>query len=228
MSGLQTIINNASAISINRPKLAGHTISRSGRVKTIGVASAIPWQFSITIDDGLRYSENRALLEELDRIDRVLPTTIDIGATNAGLRYITAYEPLLSIQQLRDCTILSTGTNSINIDVSHLTNIGSQDLIFRKGDYIQPGGQGTNEDDYPYPYTVTEDIVKGVLSSRPIPLSRPFIPTSAVNVVNAAYGVRTGHFVTWTVIVLSKPSYKLLPGDRIGWSGDFELLEVIE
>lgn len=226
MSGLQTIIDNASAIQIDRRKLAGHTISRSGRVKTIGVASAIPWQFTVTMHDGLEYSENRALLEELDRIDRVLPSTIDIGASNSGLSYITEYTGPLTGTQLDNTSIQSVSGDQLTLDVSAVTNVPSQTVIFAKGDYIQPGS--STDRDYPYPYTVVEDVVRGSGNTVTITLNRPFIPSSAVDPVASNYALRVGTDVDWTVIVMTKPSYSLMPGNRISWATEFELLEVIQ
>lgn len=226
MSGLQTIIDNASAIQIDRRKLAGHTISRSGRVKTVGVASAIPWQFAVTMHDGLEYSENRALLEELDRIDRVLPSTIDIGASNPGLSYITEYSGPLTGTQLDNTSIQGVSGDQLVLDVSAITNVSSQTVLFAKGDYIQPGSSTLR--DYPYPYTVVDDVVRGSGNTVTIGLNRPFIPSSSVDPVSSNYGLRVGTDVTWTVIMLTKPSYSLLPGNRISWATEFELLEVIQ
>ena len=63
---LQTIIDNATFITIKRKKLASQSVSRSGRVLTAEVASAEPYRFIVGMHEGLAYSSNRDLVETLD------------------------------------------------------------------------------------------------------------------------------------------------------------------
>ena len=47
------------------------------------MASAVPYRFVVGMHDGLTYSTNRNVLEELDTLDTTTEENIDIGSTNA-------------------------------------------------------------------------------------------------------------------------------------------------
>ena len=233
---IQKVFDNASSIQIDKRRLAGHTLSRSGRLKTLSVASAVPWQFKVRLSDGLRYSENREFLNDLDQLDRVFPERINIGQSNFRLDYITKYNNPsgFSEQDLRNMTIVAVGTGvgsgalQFTVDCTQLPTQSRYDVLFEKGDIIQPGGWGTNEDDYLYPYVVTEEVIRGVADNRVIPVHRPFIQMPDVDPVALGYGVRAGVKCNWNLLMIKKPSYTVLPYDRIGWDGEFEFIEVIE
>ena len=50
---LQTIVDNATYVTIYRKKIAGQSISRSGRLLTSEVVSAVPYQFTSGMHSGL-------------------------------------------------------------------------------------------------------------------------------------------------------------------------------
>lgn len=216
---LQTIIDNCVSISIDRRKLAGFTVSRSGLVKISSVASNVPWQMVIDMHAGMKYSTNRNMLEELDRIDRVQTTTINIGATNPGLAYLTEYQGDLSAGQINTITIDSANVLTVTMNVSSVSASASS-YVFRKGDYWMPTGV------YKYPYTVTADVQRGTGSTISVPINRPFIDQAGYTEVGA--GIDVGKNVTWNMLMAKKPSYAVVPHDRIAWDGAFELVEVIE
>lgn len=216
---LQTIIDNCVSITIDRRKLAGYTVSRSGLIKISSVASNVPWQMVVDMHAGMSYSQNRAMLEELDRVDRVQATTINIGATNPNIAYVTEYQGDLSAAQINNITISSANVLTVTMDVSNVTASASA-YVFRKGDYWQPTGA------YKYPYTVTADVQRGSGSTVDVPINRPFIDQAGYTEVGA--GIDVGTEVTWNMLVTSKPSYSVIPYDRIAWDGAFELVEVIE
>ena len=87
--GIQTIIDRASFITVDKKKLASQTISRSGKLLTAEVTSNRPYRFVIGVNPGYSYSGNRDLLEELDSLDITTEENVDIGSTNTGLGYIT-------------------------------------------------------------------------------------------------------------------------------------------
>ena len=95
---IQSMIDNAVSININRRAIVAQTISRSNRLKTSERGDRV-WQFSITPTPGLKYETNRDLLEELDRVDRLLPETVSFS-NNANLSWITAYKGELTQTQL--------------------------------------------------------------------------------------------------------------------------------
>jgi hypothetical protein len=216
---LQTIIDNAMSINIERRKVSGYTVSRSGQIKLSSIASNVPWQMIVEMHSGLKYSTNRAVLEELDRIDRTLISTINIGNTNPGLAYITNYQGQLNSTQIGNITIASANVLNVVMNVSSVS-ASSGTFVFRKGDYWMPTGA------YKYPYTVTADVTRGSGSTITVPINRPFIDQAGYTEVGA--GIKVGKDVTWNMVIISKPSYAVVPYDRIGWNGAFELVEVID
>jgi len=212
---LQNIVDNATSISFNRGKLAAQTISRSGRVLTSEVVSSQPFQFDITMSPGLKFSTNRALIEEIDRLDIVETGTIDFGGTNTALSYLTAYQG----------GVVNTGLITINgyaganlyINAASLTGSG---YLFKAGDVIQPGAG------YKYPYTVTADVVFSTDANVTIPVHRPIIAQTGYTMAGSALTV--GPACTYQVKMMSKPSYTVVPNDRLVFNSAFKLIEVIE
>jgi hypothetical protein len=183
------------------------------------VASNVPWQMVIDMHAGMKYSTNRNMLEELDRVDRVQTTTINIGSTNTGIAYLTEYQGDLSAGQLNSITVASANVLTVTMNVSAVSaSTGS--YVFRKGDYWMPTGA------YKYPYTVTADVQRGSGSTISVPINRPFIAQTGYTLAGA--GIDVGKDVTWNMLVTKKPSYAVVPHDRIAWDGSFEIVEVIE
>lgn len=216
---LQTIVDNAMSITIDRRKVSGYTVSRSGQIKISSIASNVPWQMTIEMHSGLKYSQNRAVLEELDRIDRAITSTINIGTSNPGLAYLTKYQGDLSTSDIGNITVAAANVLTVTLDVSSVS-AGSGAYVFRKGDYFTLDGA------YKYPYTVTSDVLRGAGSTLSVPINRPFITQSGYTTVGA--GIEVGKDITWNMVIISKPSYSVVPYDRIAWNGAFELVEVIE
>lgn len=216
---LQTIIDNCVSITIDRRKVSGYTVSRSGQIKLSSIASNVPWQMTVDMHAGMKYSTNRSMLEELDRVDRVIPSTINIGTSNPGLAYVTAYQGDLTPAQIANITVSSANVLTITMDVSSVS-ASSTAVVFKKGDYIQLNGA------YKYPYTVTSDVLRGSASTISVPINRPFITQSGYTTAGA--GIEVGSDVTWNMVIISRPSYTVIPYDRIAWDSAFELVEVIE
>lgn len=217
---IQRIIDGAETIEIKRQKLTGQSISRSGIIKTSTVASHQPWLLTVSFPDGLRFSENRDLVEELDRIDRSTESTIDIGNTNPGLNYITSYQGEFSQSQLNAITVDTASASNITLNVSAVSGSISTDIVFEPGDYVQI------DSGYRYPYTVTQRVLRGVGNTITVPINRPFITQTGFSV--GGQGILVGPSVTWRVICLTRPSWRIIPRDILGFSGEFELIEVIE
>jgi hypothetical protein len=218
---LQTIINNATFITLNRRKVASQSISRSGRLLTAELASAVPYRFTVGMHSGLKFSENRALVEELDRLDVTSEETIDIGATNVGQAYITQYQGDVPDAELARCLLMSaTGSDGPNIHINtQATLFSSYSYLFKKGDYVQPG------DGYRYVYTVTEDVPFTQSADITVPCHRNIIPQSSYSFTNNGFGV--GANCDFRVKMITKPSYNVEPYDILSFNSDFELIENI-
>jgi hypothetical protein len=212
--GLQTIINNATYITVEYNKLAAQSFSRSGRLLTAELVSAVPFKLTVGMHDALRYSESRALLAELGSLDITTEEEVDIGRTNTGLNYLTAYQG--DSTGIASVTCVSGNGKQLLVNA---TNAGSGTYLFKKGDYIQPGGA------YRYPYIVTADVAHTTSSSVAVSIHRTFIPQSGYTLSNAA--LVTGVNCDFYVKMISKPSYSVVPYDLLQFGGDFDLVEVI-
>ena len=217
---IQTIIDNAVNINIDRRKLAGQTVSRSGHVKVASVASSIPWVFTVNMHNATQYSTNRALFESIDQLDRVFEEQIDIGSTNTGLAYITQYQGTLDPTQIGQITVASADALEMVLDMSAVVGELSGDYVVKKGDYIQLSGV------YRYPYTATADVLRGSATTVTVPINRPFIEQGSYTTIGA--NVVMGSDCTWKVVMSAKPSYTIVPHDRGVFNGAFELVEVIQ
>lgn len=214
---LQNIIDSAVTIQMDRRKISGHTISRSGLIKISSVASNIPWMFKVEMNQGLRYSESRAILEELDRIDRIQLSTINIGKTNPGLAYITSYMGEATQTQLDKITFDSYDGLTVTLNGS-LSGIQASRIVYKKGDFIQLT-------DSKYPYVVTADVVRGAAGNFVVPINRPFITQTGYN--PAGKIIKAGVDVTWQVVMTQRPSFTITPWNRVVFNGQFEAMEVI-
>ena len=211
---LQTIVDNATYVTIYRKKIAGQSISRSGRLLTSEVVSAVPYQFTSGMHSGLQYSANRGLTEDLNALDVTEEATIDIGTTNTSLAYITKY--LGDSTGIGACTITGSSGNTLIINA---TNAGTGTFLFKKGDYVQPASG------YRYPYQVTADVAHTTAASVTIPLSRTFIPQDSYSLNGKLFVV--GSACTWKVKMINKPRYSVLPGDILQFDDKFEFIEFI-
>lgn len=217
---IQNLINKSSAININKRKSIGQTISRSGVIKT-SLQQASLYRFTVVMSDGLVYSANRGLLEDLDTQDRNQEANVDIGTTNTGLSYITAYQGDTSQSDLGNISMLGNTGANIYVDCSGLTSGAT--TLFKKGDYIQPLG---NTSTYRYPYQVTSDVAYSTSSNVTIPVHRPVRSQTDVDLTTG--GFRTGSAVRFHVKALVMPTYTVIPYDRISFDSDLELIEVLE
>lgn len=220
--GLQTIIDNASFITINKRKGIGQTISRSGHIKT-SVQQGSLYRFTVGVDQGLTYSTNRNLLEDIDTLDRNEESNVDIGATNTGLTYITAYQGDLTEGQTNTVSMVDAVGSNIYVNTLSVSgNVSGYTTLFKKGDFIQPQG---NTHTYRYPYQVTADVAFTSNANITVPIHRPFIPQDGVSVTSNF--IRAGKNVRFHLKALVMPTYTVVPYDRISFDSDFELIEVI-
>ena len=134
--GLQTIIDNATFIEVDYQKVAAQSISRSGRLLTAELASAVPFRLNIGMHDGLTYSENRDLLADLGELDITEEESVDIGSNNTGLSYVTAYRGGMSGAQVNQCTVTSASASNIVLNTSSVSGTTPANA-FAKGDFIQ-------------------------------------------------------------------------------------------
>lgn len=221
---LQTIIDNATFITFDHKKIAAQAISRSGRLTTAELASAVPFYFTVGMHQALQFSTNRDLLAEIDVLDVTEESIINIGTTNTGLKYITQYRgDLASVQQGQVRTHTTTPYNGkeLYLDCSGVS--GASGNLLLKGDIIQPGIGGASS--YRYPYIVTADVPFSTSANITVPVHRTVIPQDGFTLTNKS--VRFGEDCDWRVKMVNKPNYTIVPHDRIRFGSDFELVEVV-
>lgn len=212
---IQTIINKAQQIEIDRRRMVGQSISRSQRIKTAERSTAQPWKFKVTPPAQLPWTTSRGVIEVIDLNDRVNEYTISLNA-NSGMNYITAYQGSLTQSQLNALTI-STSTTATLV-LTTLPSVSTSTVMFKAGDLIQPENSR-------YPYSVTETVLRGSNTTTSVILHRPIITSENINLVGQ--GVAVGNSATWRVIVTGLPTYALIPMKQVQYTGDFELVEKI-
>lgn len=221
---IQTIVNTASNIEINRPRVVTTTISRSQRVKVSERNSSQPWQWRVTPAAYFKWSTSRNLVESIDYVDRNVEIIITLS--NPNLSYINGYLGQLSQTQLNNMLITSWTAQTVTLTT--LPSLGdplpgggsvtANTVVFRPGDFIQPANSR-------YPYTVVNTVLRGSQSSITVTVARPLIASEGISVTNQ--NLYVGSNVSWRFIVIAKPSYSVLPRDRMTFNGNFELLERI-
>ncbi len=215
---IQTIIDQATFITFNYKDVASQSVSRSGRLLTAEVVSAVPFRLTVGFHDGLKYSENRGLIAAIDALDVTTEAEINIGATNANLSYITAYQG--DIPDPTDIIYNShTGDDGKSVHINTTSTGGGTGNIFKAGDFISA------ESPYRYAYIVTQDVPWSNSSNITVPVHRSFIPQDSYTI--SGKDMKVGNNIRFNVKLLSKPTYSILPHDRLVFNSDFEFIENI-
>jgi hypothetical protein len=110
------------------------------------------------------------------------------------------------------------GGNNIFVTFTKTTTVSSSTVIFSSGDVIQP-------DNSRYPYSVVSSVIRGSNTTTNIVLHRPVITSEAITL--AGENLKVGNSCTWQLIVSGLPTYQLVPGRNVQYTGDFELIEKI-
>jgi len=214
---IQTIIDNATYITINKRKVAASSVSRSGHLKTADRGVGV-YSFTVGMHDGLTCSTNRGLLESIDTMDVINEANISLN-NNTNMEYLTDYQGNISQAQLDNITMVGSNGAELYIDCSGATGAG---VLFKAGDFIQPKG---NTSTYRYPYQVTSEVTFSPIANITVPVHRGVLPQTGTSITTG--GIRVGNDVNFQVKALQMPIYSVVPHDRIEFSGDFQLMEVI-
>lgn len=229
MAGLQTIIDKCNGLRINRRDVVGIQITRNEIPRTSITPTKNPWRFTVDMPSSLRYFEARALLEEIDTLDRYLPETITFS-NNSKFSWMFAYQGALNNTQLSAITVTSFTGNQLVLNVSGVT-AGASTVVFKKNDLIQIGGSGS----YPFPFTSTTEVLRGSGSTITVTTHRPNILSGTL----AGLGIIVGNNCQFKVFCPNMPTYKLTVGGFAGtvnsptnnalieWSDAFELYEYV-
>ena len=200
---IQSLIDIASDITIDRREPIGGTISRSGKYKTADRNINI-FSFNVTPSPGLKYSESKDLLVDCEQTDVFTTSNISLN-NNAGMDYLTAN---MHGQTNNAITVVGFQGRDIYLDTSNATGSGQ---IFQAGDYIQPLG---NTNTYAYTYTVRQSVPFSSSSSNvTVQLHRPILEQDGVTIIGS--GLRLGNDVRFNVKLAQPVRYRIVPHDNL-------------
>jgi len=214
---IQTIIDNATYLEINKRKVAASSISRSGQLKTADRGVGV-YSFRVGMHNGLTYSTNRGLLESLDTMDVINEANISLN-NNTNMEYLTNYQGDILQAQLDNITMVGSNGANLYINTSGATGSG---VLLKAGDFIQPQG---NTGAYRYPYQVTSEVTFSPIANITVPVHRGVLPQTGTSITTG--DIRVVNDVNFQVKALQMPIYSVVPHDRVEFSGDFQLMEVI-
>jgi hypothetical protein len=149
----------------------------------------------------LRYYQARALLEQLDTLDRNTPQVVTFS-NNACLSWIFKYQGSLSTTQLNGITVDSFIGNQLVLN--NLPVVSSTRVLFEPNDLIQIGT-------YTFPFTSTTQITRGTGSTITVTTNRPNILDPVTHPV-AAQNIIVGNACSFYLFCPNMPTYKLVPG----------------
>ena len=211
---IQGVINTASRLEVIRNEVVAQTVTRSGRIYTAVRDTVKPWQFKVTPSDVYPWELVRPAIESISSTDRYNEVSISFNQT--GQEWMFKYQGVLTTSQLQtNVTITGANLKTITASLSGgAASIATNSVIFYAGDVIQP-----LQNNHRYPYVVTTNVVKGATNTISIPIHRNIIGSITGG------GFRAGSECEFKIIVTRSPSYQLIPGKLVQFTGDFELLE---
>lgn len=216
MTAIQTLLDNATKIIIDKSYPTALTLSRGQRLKTQSRAPST-YKFAVSLNPALKYELNRGLLEDYDATGRNVEEEITLSNSSGG-SWIMDYQGNFTSGDLASLSIDSVNQANIVLDVSGTTSAGPSTILFEKGDYVQPATSR-------YSYQVTAQVLRGSGSTVNVPINRAIFDESGYTIVGKA--VEVGSDCTFRVKMINQPQYSIVPGRYISWSGDMLLTEVI-
>ena len=204
-TGLQTIINSCNGIQINRRNVVGIQYTRNEIPRVSQTPTKNPWKMNVDMPNSFRYSEARALMEAIDTLDTTTPQIITFG-DNPNLSWIYAYQGTMNTVQRNTITTVSFVGDVLTIN--NLPAIPASRILFEPNDLIQFAGM-------PYPFTVTQQVLRGTGSTVSFVLHRPNILTTSV----AGSKLVIGNACQFNVFCPNMPTYRLIPGGQLMANG---------
>ena len=221
MAVIQTLLNGATQLTIDKRKPTAVSISRGQHLKTQSRAPMV-YKFVVSLNPGLRFDldGNRELLEEYDDIGRTTEQEVSLSNVS-GSAYLMDYQGEFTTGDKAVLSMTSStvvGGTDIVLNVSGTSDATSSTILVKKGDYIQPAGSR-------YPYQATAQVTRGLGSTVTIPVNRAIINETGYGYTGNA--VSLGNDCTFRVKMVEQPTYGIIPGRYIAWNGDMALMEVL-
>jgi hypothetical protein len=223
MSGLQTIVDFCGSLKIDRRKVVGIQFTRNEIPRVSETPTKNPWRFTLELPNSFKYYEARALMEEIDNLDRTTPQLITFS-NNPALSWIYKYQGTMSTAQINGITVQSFIGDQLVLQ--NLPVLPSTRVLFGANDLIQIGN-------YTYPFTSTTQVLRGSGSTVTVTTNRPNIISGAVGGAD----ITVGNACEFYMFCPNMPTYKLIPGGQtmlqgqvvsnalIEWSDAFQLYE---
>ena len=223
--GLQSIINSCNGIAIDRRKVVGIQYTRNEIPRVSLTPTTNPWRITLEIASKFRYYEARALMEELDTLDRFNPQVVTFG-DNPNLSWIFKYQGTMTTSQINTIRVQSFVGDQLVLE--NLPVVPASRVLFAPNDLIQIGN-------YFYPYTSTTTVTRGTGSTVTVTTHRPNIITTALT--PGATGIVVGNKCNFYLFCPNMPTYKMIPRGTavvagevvsnalIQWSSPFQLYE---
>lgn len=210
----QTIIDTATAISIDKNPIISQSVTRDQSVRQISRGGAV-YRFKVSPSPGMLWSNYKDLVALLEE-GKIGSQTIQIN--KIGHEWITGYSGELTTSELNGLTFLYTaGQQAVNtrqVGIFGLDAVATDTVVFKAGDLIQSANSV-------FPYTVTETVTKGAEAYVLAPIHRPCLDTPS----DTAYDLKAGTEVSWRVVMTKMPQWRITPERLIAWDGDFEFME---
>jgi hypothetical protein len=202
MSGLQTIINNCNGLTIDRRKVVGIQFTRNEAPRTSLTPTYNPWRFVLDMPSSLRYYQARALLEQLDTLDRYVPQVVTFGS-NPCLSWIFKYQGAMTSGQISTIRTKNASDAFVGnqLKLVNLPSVDSSTVLFEPNDLIQIGNKT-------FPFTSQTQVLRGSGSEVTVTTNRPNIITTSV--ANAS--ITVGNSCQFFMFCPNMPTYKLVPG----------------
>jgi hypothetical protein len=225
-TGLQTIVNFCNSIQIDRRKVVGTQFTRNEIPRVSVTPTLNPWRIKLEMPNSFKYYEARALMEQIDTLDRYTPQVITFSNL-PQLNWIFAYQGQLSTSQLSGITVQSFIGDQLILQ--NLPVVPASRVMFEPNDLIQIGN-------YTFPFTSTTQVTRGTGGTVTVTTNRPNIISSSV----ANNGITVGNDCEFYMFCPNMPSYKLIPGGQtmyrgnvisnalIEWSDAFQLYEWVQ
>ena len=232
MAAIQTIIDNCNGMTINRRKVVGQQITRNAIPRVSTTPTKNPWTMELDMPTSFQYNNARALMESVDTLDRTGYEDVTFS-NNACLNWIYRYQGAFSIAELNAITVSSFVGNQLIL--SGLPAVASGTVLFESNDLIQITG-------YPYPFTSTTQITRGVGSTVTVTTHRPNILSNPSNLSPPPWeglNILVGNNCIFRMFCPNMPVYKLIVGGAqysagaivgnamIEWSDAFQLYEYV-
>ena len=217
MAAIQTLLDNAVSLMIDKRSPSAQSISRAQHLRTQSRGDAV-YKFTVGMHPALSYTDNRDLLEDYDATGRIVEEEVTLSNVSGG-SWIMNYQGEFTTSDV-SATVAEGTSGTANLVCNVSATVASAGSAFvEKGDYIQVNGSR-------YPYQATARVLRGGGNTVTVPLNRPIVPEDGFTI--GGQSVLVGTDCTFRVRMIQQPVYSVVPGRYIQWDGDMQLMEVLE